>query len=198
MQTRSIETKARILKAAQELFSRSGYESASVAQICEKAGISKGAFYHHFSSKQSVFLYLLGEWLKGIDQGLEHLRRNQPDTAKSLIKMMEIVPVILKAAEGRLPIFLEFWAHSARDENLWKEAISPFKKYQEYFTKLIAAGDPSDSFSGKDPSTTAFAVLALAIGLVVQGVVDTDGRDWSQIGREGMQLLMEGMTRRSS
>lgn len=59
MQTRSEETRARILQAALTLFARLGYEAASVEDICVEAGVSKGAFYHHFPTKQAVFLQLL-------------------------------------------------------------------------------------------------------------------------------------------
>jgi AcrR family transcriptional regulator len=197
MQTRSLETKARILKAAQDLFSRSGYESASVADICAAAGISKGAFYHHFPSKQAVFMSLLDDWLNGIDGGLATLRGDQLDTKLALIQMMEILPIVLKAAEGRLPIFLEFWAHSVRDEQLWKQTIAPFKKYQEYFAKMVADGAISEPVRPQDQQTAAYAVLALAIGLLFQGIMDTEGRDWKRIGQESMKLLLEGMTRRS-
>src|SRR4030042_133327 len=126
MQTRSVETRAKIIQAAQDLFSQTGYESASVSEICTRAGISKGAFYHHFPSKQSIFLELLSDWLKGIDLGLEGLRRSRTGNEQSLVRMAEILPAVIRAAEGRLPIFLEFWVHSARDKELWNTAIAPY------------------------------------------------------------------------
>jgi AcrR family transcriptional regulator len=49
-------TQARVFDAALELINERGFEQATVAGICEKAGISNGAFYHHFKSKQDVLL----------------------------------------------------------------------------------------------------------------------------------------------
>lgn len=43
-----------ILDCAMQLFGDQGYEATSIAQIIEKIGISKGAFYHHFSAKEDV------------------------------------------------------------------------------------------------------------------------------------------------
>ena len=43
-----------ILDCALDLFARQGYDATSVNQLIECAGISKGAFYHHFSSKEDV------------------------------------------------------------------------------------------------------------------------------------------------
>jgi AcrR family transcriptional regulator len=198
MQTRSVETRKKILSTAEQLFSRSGYESASVADICSAAGISKGAFYHHFPSKQAVFMELLSEWLKGIDQGLEMLRANQEDPAEALLQMTDIFSPILEAAKNGMPIFLEFWAHAVRDPALWKEAIAPFRRYQEYFTLMLSKMPTIGGEQPPDARTAASAVLAVAIGIIIQGMMDTEGQDWSRVGRESMQYLLEGLTRRSA
>ena len=58
-QQRSEETRARLLEAAEACFSESGYDGTGVAKICRRAGVSKGAFYHHFETKQAIFLELL-------------------------------------------------------------------------------------------------------------------------------------------
>lgn len=198
MQTRSIETRGKIIKSAQDLFSRSGYESASVSEICRLAGISKGAFYHHFPSKQSVFMELLTDWLKGIDIGLEALRGSQPNTTQSLVRMADILPEVIGMAEGRLPIFLEFWIHAARDPELWKTAIAPYRRYRDYFKKILMDMDPSDPLEPSKNDTATLAVLSVAIGLLLQGVVDPQAADWGTVGRESLQMLINGMTRRSS
>jgi AcrR family transcriptional regulator len=49
-------TQARVFDAALELINERGFEQTTVADICEKAGISNGAFYHHFKSKQDILL----------------------------------------------------------------------------------------------------------------------------------------------
>jgi AcrR family transcriptional regulator len=185
------------MKAAQDLFSRSGFESASVSEICRLAGVSKGAFYHHFPSKQSVFMELLTEWLQGLDRVLENLRISQPEVPQSLIQMADILPGIIKTAEGRLPIFLEFWVHTARDPALWKAAVAPYQKYRDFFTHMMEEGIAAGSISAADKETAAMAVMSLAIGLLLQGIVDPSGSDWAVVGRESIRVLTEGLTRRS-
>jgi len=56
---RSAATTKAILDAARALFARHGYAEVSIDQIAQRAGYAKGAFYHHFSSKQEVFEQVL-------------------------------------------------------------------------------------------------------------------------------------------
>jgi AcrR family transcriptional regulator len=48
-------TKERILLAALQLFAKDGYEAASMRTIAEQLGITKGALYKHYESKQEIF-----------------------------------------------------------------------------------------------------------------------------------------------
>jgi hypothetical protein len=50
-QRRGEETHNRILDAALEAFARYGYDATGVAEICRRADVTKGGFYHHFPSK---------------------------------------------------------------------------------------------------------------------------------------------------
>ncbi|MBK8198576.1 MAG: TetR family transcriptional regulator [Acidobacteria bacterium] len=50
------ETREAILAAARGLFAENGYAGASIAAIVEAAGVTKGALFHHFDSKEEVFL----------------------------------------------------------------------------------------------------------------------------------------------
>jgi AcrR family transcriptional regulator len=47
-------TRTLLISAASELFATEGYDSTSVDRIVKQAGVSKGAFYHHFSSKDDL------------------------------------------------------------------------------------------------------------------------------------------------
>jgi len=48
------ERKSQIIQTALQLFAVKGYENTTVNNIIEEAGISKGGFYHHYSSKESL------------------------------------------------------------------------------------------------------------------------------------------------
>ncbi|MGQ9845429.1 MAG: TetR/AcrR family transcriptional regulator [Caldisericia bacterium] len=49
------KTKKKIIEEAEILFTENGYDATSVKDICEKVGISKGAFFYHFPTKEFLF-----------------------------------------------------------------------------------------------------------------------------------------------
>jgi AcrR family transcriptional regulator len=52
-------TRADLLRAARRLFLRNGFTATSLADIAEEAGLTKGAVYSNFESKEDLFLALL-------------------------------------------------------------------------------------------------------------------------------------------
>src|SRR5437764_14219662 len=49
------QTRARLLDAAKEIFEENGFLDARISDIAERAGLSHGAFYHYFDSKEQIF-----------------------------------------------------------------------------------------------------------------------------------------------
>jgi AcrR family transcriptional regulator len=51
-----VETRERLLQAAVDLYSAKGFGGASVEDVVRRAGVTKGAFYHHFESKAHLIM----------------------------------------------------------------------------------------------------------------------------------------------
>jgi AcrR family transcriptional regulator len=64
---RAIETKKKIYETANELFRKYGYENVSVDSIVEAAGVSKGAFYVHFDSKDTLVATVINDYVNEVD-----------------------------------------------------------------------------------------------------------------------------------
>ena len=194
MQQRSEETRIKIMDAAAKLFSRQGYNKASVDDICEEAGISKGAFYHHFKIKQELFLALLDGWLQTIDNAIDASKdKTAPET---FMQMTEAFPYIFATAGENLPMVLEFWTQANRDKKIWDASIAPYRRYHKYFTALIKKGVAEGSFVEVDPDLASRMIVSTAMGLLLQSLLDPKGANWEKVARESTNLLVNSLMKK--
>ncbi len=198
MQERSQETREQLLRSAARCFARCGYEASGVAEICEDAKMSKGAFYHHFPSKHAVFMALLEDWLKQIDRLLQNLGEDSRPAPELLARMGNMFSFIYQSASGRLPMFLEFWSQASRDEEVWKRTIAPFRGYQQKLTQFMQKGMEDGLLAEGDAQTAAWLVMALVCGIILQSQLDPQGADWDKVGQEGLLVILEGLRKRSN
>jgi len=56
------EARARLIEAARSLVRRKGFAATSVDDLCAAAGVTKGAFFHHFVSKEALGVALVDDW----------------------------------------------------------------------------------------------------------------------------------------
>ena len=192
-QARSQETRSHILQAAQAGFAEQGYDATGVAEICARAGVSKGAFYHHFASKQALFLALLDEWLTGLDEQLVSQRVMATTVPEGLRSMFGLLRLVFAEASGKLPMFLEFWRQAAHDPVVWQASMVPYQRYQALFAELIEAGVAEGTLRPIDPQMGAQAVISLIVGLLFQSLLDPTGTDWGQVAEHSLLFLMTGM-----
>jgi AcrR family transcriptional regulator len=194
MQHRSEETRAKILAVAESLFAQKGYDATGVADICEAADVSKGAFYHHFPAKQAVFQALLEGWLAQLDaQMLMAFARSQ-DVPSGLSAMAGETGPIFAGANSRSLIFLEFWMQASRQPEIWQIAVAPYHRYVEVFSGLIQKGIQEGSIRPDvEPRSAAQSVIAVAMGLFLQAFFDPQGENWQQITQRAVGYLVDGL-----
>ena len=88
-------TRTRLLEATYTLMLSKGYPSTTVDEICQRADVSKGSFYHFFKSKQQLALEMLAHHMAGakeqIEQGLELDGLSGPARAIGYVRHLEQV-----------------------------------------------------------------------------------------------------------
>jgi AcrR family transcriptional regulator len=196
MQHRSLETRHHILEAATQLFSKTGYDATGVAEICHAARVSKGAFYHHFHTKQAVFMELLNTYLSGIETGFNLMRKEIQDVPQAILQMASMVGSLFQTADIHLPIFLEFWTQANHDPLIWEAAIAPYRRYQAYFAEMVQEGIDEGSLQPVDAQLAARVLVSLALGMLMQSLFDPQVTDWQNEARQSMELLMKGIARK--
>lgn len=94
------ETEQRILRSALALMREYGYEKVSVRDICQQAGITTGAFYHHFPSKETMIARGFGALDSYMKQALEG--REQEPPAQRLRRILTTYADFMERESGEL------------------------------------------------------------------------------------------------
>lgn len=194
-QPRGLETRARILRAARQCFAQSGFDATGISEICATAAVTKGAFYHHFESKQAVFLELLQHWLADMETQLSSLRAQAGNIPEALQSMAATLPAVVETARGQIVLFLEFWRQAHRDPAVWQATIDPYRRYRRFFSGLIQEGIEEGSLRPIDADSASLWLVSLAVGLLLQAVLDPDGADWGRAAQQAVESMLTALRR---
>ncbi len=88
-QQRGKDTRADILKLARRLFSEHGYHHTGIADIQQSTGLTKGAFYHHFRTKEHLALAVLEQARSDYEQNLFAPARQQDNPRDRLLALLD-------------------------------------------------------------------------------------------------------------
>jgi AcrR family transcriptional regulator len=80
-------TRRDILEATFDVVSSAGYHGSRIEEICRLAGVSRGAFYHHFASKEAAIVALIE---RNLDQLLEERARIERATVDDRVRMVAL------------------------------------------------------------------------------------------------------------
>jgi AcrR family transcriptional regulator len=166
-----------ILDAAARVFTERGYRGATVDAILEEAGLSKGAFYWHFESKDELMLAVLAERVeRPIKELIELIRSARPDENMSEVATRRFAEYL---DSGRDAILLEheYEALAARDPRLRRRYARQRKQLRLALADALAArarqlGAPALDTPAEEVAT---AFLALIRGLARERLVDPSG-----------------------
>jgi AcrR family transcriptional regulator len=82
---RRATTRRALLDAARSLFAEKGYHGTAAEEIVGRAGLTRGALYHHFEDKKDLFRVVVDEMEGEIDEEIEAAERAQPGLLEAVM-----------------------------------------------------------------------------------------------------------------
>ncbi len=187
------QTRARLLQAASEVFAKHGYDRSSLDDVAAAAGLTKGAVYSSFASKDELFYALMRE---RIDERLALVatavgrQTTLQDTTRDA--GAGLAELIFSQTDWQL-LFIEFWARAVRDESLRKEFARQRRAARELIARFIDEQAAQLGIDLPAPSDQlAVAVLALSNGIAIEQLADPETVDPSVFGTT-LGLLLNGL-----
>jgi AcrR family transcriptional regulator len=121
------ETRASLLRAAEDVFGRRGFQAASVDEVAEAAGFTKGAVYAHFESKEDLFLAMLDERFADRIDEIRTVLSDEHEVAEQAREAGEGFMAYIDADPRWSPIFFEFWAHAVRNPDVAGKLVTRYR-----------------------------------------------------------------------
>src|SRR6476660_9569445 len=99
-------TRAFILQSAAEVFAERGYAETTLSELIARSGLTKGAFYFHFASKEQLALAVLGEKQR---QWLEFVRQQALDKPRAIDQLLARDLARIPGQAGPIRVQLRGW-----------------------------------------------------------------------------------------
>jgi len=166
------KSKKIILDAALKLFVKNGYSQTSMDDIVNISGLSKGAIYHHYSSKKILFLSLIDYWeaLYFKDILNKNVSNGDPDSM-----LREISQNVVSTFKNKKNIFLaelEFWSLSNHDKDVRKRIQVLYVKLLSLFKSIISKGIEDKMYKKVNVEVAALSVMTSLQGVIWFSIFD--------------------------
>ncbi len=188
----SQERTAQILDAAMEVFAGKGFHKARMEDIARRAGLSKGALYLYFRSKEAIILALLDRLFR---REMEGLTADLPDASaeERLLYFLDAIIANVGTWLRLLPVAYEFLGLIFRHKTVQKAFRQYMHDYLERAVPLIQDGIDRGEFRPVDATDAALALGALFEGTLLLWVYDSETVDVERHLRTGVRLLLDGL-----
>jgi len=166
----------RLLDAALATFAAHGYDSATLDQVAEAAGLTKGAIYSNFASKDDLFFAMMNEQaLRRAEAVRTALATRSPgpageQAARSIGRLL--TDAFTREREWQL-VFLDFWGRAVRDDAVRTQFLTHRRSMRQAIAERIEQSLGQASATGQfTADELVTVVLALSNGLAIEEYVD--------------------------
>jgi AcrR family transcriptional regulator len=148
-QTRSEVTRRKIIDAAVELFNDVGYSNAGLGDIIERAGMTKGALYHHFNSKEALAVAIINDGSDILLRTFQGISRSSAPALESMIHGVLVTvnlgntDKLVRMGAVLLRIFAKFSEASTLNYGVWLAEMA------EQARRAQAEGDLRDDIDAQ-------------------------------------------------
>jgi AcrR family transcriptional regulator len=189
---RSAERRTQILDAAENVFAQMGFNQATMDDIVVESGLSKGALYWYYKSKDALILALLDRIFAGGLAHFEGLVDVDGSASERLDVIIQGTVQEMIRIKHLMPLIYEFVALAARRKSVRETLGGYYRHYHDIISRIIEQGIDSGEFVDIDPDEAALAFLGLGEGLAMLYFVDPQWMELENIGATLKKYIVSG------
>ncbi|WDZ83693.1 TetR/AcrR family transcriptional regulator [Micromonospora cathayae] len=185
-------TRKSLIASALELFEKRGFDRTSVQEIADRARLTKGAFYHHFESKDDLLRHIQEEYLEA---QLAAIQKIEADSDDPKVRVAELIRFSLTSvAEYRAHVTIFYQERRNLTADLFAEVTRKRGVVESAFAGMIADGVTRGVFRADvDPRIATFGLVGMCAWayqwLNVGGPLSVD-----EVARQFSAMVLEGLS----
>jgi AcrR family transcriptional regulator len=168
-------TREALMESAATLAVRRGIEGASLDEVAGLAGVTKGAVYANFSSKEDLFMSMLDAHFEARLEELDRIMSTEADPDAQAREAAQGLMRVLAAQPEWHQLFFEFAVHATRNEAFRQQLVARYRLLRERLANLLAERverlgiDPI-----VPPADVAAMAFAMANGIALERLLEPE------------------------
>ncbi len=192
---KTCETKEKLLQVGFDLIWDSSYGSVSVDDICKRAGINKGSFYHFFPSKADLVVEAYEEHWREKRPAMDHIFSPQAPPLERIQNFCRMIYAVQKEKTEEYghvcgcPYTSVGSELATLDEKVRAKSEHLMNAGRKYVESAIADAIREGSVTVKDPVAASVTLQSLLCGMLVEARVQNDLKVLENLEATVMSLL---------
>ena len=165
----------RLLEAALPVFASRGFEKATLDQVAEAAGLTKGAIYSNFASKDELFFAMMSEQALHRAEAAHAIlaaRPAGPDGQQAVRDIGRLLTERLTRDREWQLVFLDFWGRAVRDDAVRAQFLAHRRALRSAITERITQATTQAPTADLTLDEIVTVTLALSNGLAIEEHID--------------------------
>ncbi|GGM27801.1 MULTISPECIES: TetR/AcrR family transcriptional regulator [Micromonospora] len=184
-------TRKSLIASALELFEQRGFDRTSVQEIADQARLTKGAFYHHFASKDDLLRHIQEEYLQAQLTAIQQIEADSDDPKVRVAQLIRFS--LTSVAEYRAHVTIFYQERRYLTGDLFAEVTRKRGLVESAFAGMIADGVDRGVFRADvDPRIATFGLVGMCAWayqwLNVGGPLSID-----EVARQFSAMVLEGL-----
>ena len=189
----SEERISQIVNAAEDVFTKKGFNEARMDDIAEETGLSKGTLYNYFKSKDDLVIAILDRIFQREFKTFERADVSSMNASDTIWLFVDTIVKDIKYFLRAMPVAYEFLALAFRNKTVQKALKVYVNRYMNILVPIIQSGIDSGEFKKVEPQEVAIAMGAVLEGTILIWVYDKSLVEPEKHIRSGIKLLLDGV-----
>lgn len=184
---KGLETRNKLLRAAEKVFAQKGYYDASIVNITQEANVANGTYYNYFTTKKEIFDELIRDYNRNLRLTIKHEMEQATSHEDAQRKGFK---AFFDWAKKRPDLYSIVQQAVVVDEELYRWYYS---KIAEGFIKSLTAGINDGEFKPLDRETVAYSLMSIGQFLGMRWIYWEEKDVPEDVFEAAMTLIFEGL-----